>query len=181
MQLVTILKFFILISSILILPTQIFSESAKFLSGKVEFICDTRFGKVKGIIPEVSVESLDYSKGTAKILIKTGSLSTSNSLRDSHLKGEDFFHVKKFSHATFEATSLSPISENSFNLIGKLTIKNISKDLIIPVTKTLNGNQVSFSGSVTVNRRDFKMEYDNFVNPIEDKVILKITALLEVK
>ena len=46
--------------------------------------------------------------------------------RDKHLNAPDYFHTDKYPHLIFKSESLK-IDEGEFVLVGKMTIKEISK------------------------------------------------------
>lgn len=173
-------RFFTFLLILLSYSAPIFAETLLLQKATVRFICDTRFGKVQGDFSKIQAQSFDPVKKLAKIQIETASLSTGNSMRDKHLKGEDFFFCEKYPSAVFELTSLEG-EGNLLKLSGKLTIKEITKELEFPVELLEQDSLRIYKGSVRVNRRDFQMNYDNFINPIENSVLIEVTANVEVK
>jgi polyisoprenoid-binding protein YceI len=172
-----LLSFFLLFFSI----SPLLSQTQIFQRGKVQFTCDTRFGKVTGSFSKINPIQFDSVKKIAKIQIDISSISTGNSMRDRHLKAEDFFHAEKFPHAFFEITSLQEDKGNLLKLSGKLTIKDITKDVDFPVEVQESNSIRTYKGSLQVNRRDFQLNYDSLINPIQDSVLIEITAIVEVK
>ena len=70
---------------------------------------------------------MDAKAKKAKVEIDVASIDTANSIRDNHLRNEDFFDVPNFPKAFFEVLNVKENSPNSLILTGKLTIKNIEK------------------------------------------------------
>jgi polyisoprenoid-binding protein YceI len=75
----------------------------------------------------------------------------------SHLKSEDFFHVDEFPNAKFEVVSVDQASENSelsntYNITGNLTMKGITKSIIIPAEVEMN------DGYLTASTEEFSID-----------------------
>ena len=50
-------------------------------------------------------------------------------MRDNHLKSDDFFNAEKYPKMTFESTSFKKKQKNIYVLSGKLTIRDVTKDV----------------------------------------------------
>jgi polyisoprenoid-binding protein YceI len=67
----------------------------------------------------------DFSNAKITFSADTDSIDTNNTVRDTHLREEDFFAVKKFPKMTFASTGFypSPSGNGEYILKGDLTIK----------------------------------------------------------
>ena len=98
---------------------------------------------------------------SVSITISAASIDTGTADRDTHLKSEDFFHAEKFPALTFVSSRVTKKGDEHFDVTGKLTIKDVSKELNVPVTflgiaKDPWGNsKAGFEADITVNRKDF--------------------------
>lgn len=94
------------------------------------------------------------------------SINTSVEMRDNHLRSADFFEVEKFPTMTFESTSIEKVSDNKYNLNGKLKIKDVTKDVTFDVkhgglVKGDDGSEtVGFIAKNSINRLDYNVAYD---------------------
>jgi polyisoprenoid-binding protein YceI len=117
------------------------------------------------------------SKSFFHITIKSGSINTDNSLRDEHLRGEDYFDVKNHPLITFTSDNIrSTGKKNVYEVSGKLTIKNTTKNIIIPFTANETGSDIIFNGSFKMDRRDFGIGGSNTISndlTIEIKVLAR--------
>ncbi|MGA3363079.1 MAG: YceI family protein [Solirubrobacteraceae bacterium] len=61
---------------------------------------------------------------TAKISgsAKAASVNTAEPQRDAHLKSADFFDAETHPELTFESTAITPIDDESFEIVGNLTM-----------------------------------------------------------
>ncbi|WPO82234.1 YceI family protein [Chryseobacterium sp. JJR-5R] len=99
-------------------------------------------------------------------VVDVNSVNTAVEMRDKHLKSADFFDSEKFPTMTFESSSLTKGKNNMYTLKGKLTIKDVSKEVSVPVTfggvtKNQQGKEVmGFQAVFKVNRLDYNIKYD---------------------
>ncbi len=89
------------------------------------------FTKVTGTIT-VDRENLEKSSVTASIDV--GSINTANEKRDNHVKSPDFFDFAKFSTMSFTSTSWKKTGDDTYDVTGNLTIKDITKPVTLQVT-----------------------------------------------
>ncbi|ALR31346.1 hypothetical protein ATE47_12810 [Chryseobacterium sp. IHB B 17019] len=98
--------------------------------------------------------------------VDVSSINTGVEMRDKHLKSADFFDAEKFPNMTFETSSITKDKNNSYTLKGKLTIKDVTKEISVPVTfggiaKNQQGKEVmGFQTTFKVNRLDYNIKYD---------------------
>ena len=98
----------------------------------------------------------DLPKSSFHVVIKTESINTDNNSRDEHLKEADYFDVKNYPQIRFVSSSVkSGSKKGSYEAVGTLTIKNISKEITLPFTAEKNANGWLFSGGFKMNRRDY--------------------------
>ena len=77
-------------------------------------------------------ENLEESSNDVQIDVT--SINTKNARRDGHLQSEDFFQSDLYPHITFTSEKIVTIDNNNFEAHGKLSIKNVSTDFILPFT-----------------------------------------------
>jgi len=120
-----------------------------------------RFTKFEGSLN--GGKKLTDLKVTASIDVN--SISTDDVEREKHLKSADFFDAEKFPKMTFESTSVSG-TENNLKIKGKLTIKNITKEVVLDgkLSKEIKdpwGNKrLAISGKTKINRQDFGLTFN---------------------
>ena len=116
------------------------------------FISDDVDGTIGGLDFKISFNPEDpdnsYFKGTASV--KT--LDTDNFLRDGHLMWEKFFYKKKYPTINFESSQVVHFGNNTYKVIGDLTIKGVTKEIIINFTLDITKNLL---GKTTIYTSDF--------------------------
>jgi polyisoprenoid-binding protein YceI len=101
--------------------------------------------------------------------IDANSLVAFASRLTSHLKSRDFIEADAYPTIKFESTRVEPAAEpGKINLVGNLTLKDVTKEITIPATVTNDGNAVTVLGQTRLNRRDFNINgapIDNSTQP----------------
>lgn len=108
----------------------------------------------------------DFTKATVEAVIDASSIDTGVADRDAHLKSPDFFDVAQFPEVTFTASRFEAQGTAGGRLIGSLTIKGISKDVVLDVerhgqAKDPWGNErAAFSAKTSLDRKDFGLSWN---------------------
>jgi len=71
---------------------------------------------------------------TVEFTIKAASIDTRNEKRDEHLRSPDFFDVANHPEITFKGSEITKVDGNTYHVHGTLTMRGVSKDVILPVT-----------------------------------------------
>ncbi|WKN41511.1 YceI family protein [Tunicatimonas pelagia] len=92
---------------------------------------------------------------------------------EGHLKSDDFFGVATHPTATLTITKVKPQANNTYQVTGKLTIKDKTNQIQFPATVTTEGSQVTANASIAVDRSEYDVRYgsDSFFDNLGDKVI----------
>lgn len=127
--------------------------------------------KTKGYFSEfegsANFENSDLAKGSVSFTVKMSSIDTDNQKRDEHLRSSDFFDVEKYPEMSFTSTKVSDIEGENFKLIGNLTIKDVTKEVVFSVenfgqiTDPWGNTRVGFSAKTKINRQDFNITWSN--------------------
>ncbi len=76
---------------------------------------------------------------------------------DPELPKPDWFNVPKFPQASFQSTAIKALGGGKFEVAGKLAIKGISRDLVVPVQLAQAGALSTATGGFTLKRLDYKV------------------------
>ncbi len=79
----------------------------------------------------VEFDEHDVSRSKAAIQIEAASVNTRNSQRDAHFRTADFFDVEKYPYITFKSKRVIMRDANHGQLIGDLTIRNITREVVL--------------------------------------------------
>lgn len=107
----------------------------------------------------------DFTDAQMEFTVDVASINTDNSMRDDHLKSDDFFNAAKFPKMKFVSKSFKKISGNKYELSGDLTIRDVTKPVTFAVTyggvvKDPYGNiKAGFKAKSTINRKTFGLKW----------------------
>lgn len=126
--------------------------------------------KVKGTFGEWSIDVEadnieDFTTAKIKGKASTATIDTNVADRDAHLTSGDFFDAENYSDITFESTKVEG-SGNKFEVTGNLTIKDVTKEITVPIE--YNGHGVSpfgptvygFESKFSINREEFGLTWN---------------------
>jgi len=101
-----------------------------------------------------------------EIVIDSASIDMDNQKWNDHMKNQDFFDVDKHPKMTFISNKVEPMSDNTMNIHGNLTILGHSEPIILTVTHNKSGVHpfsgkytAGFSAYTNVKRSLFGMTY----------------------
>lgn len=101
-------------------------------------------------------DSLSASHFNVTIDVKT--INTGIDQRDNHLRSEDYFEVAKYPDIHFVSTQVTTSTNKEYLFVfGKLTIKDVTKEVSFPFKATPKENDMLFEGEFTLNRRDYNV------------------------
>ncbi len=135
---------------------------------------------VKGTFNEVSVTSNfnenDLSNSFVNAVIAINSIDTKNKKRDKHLLESDYFDVDNYKLMKLVSNKIEKISSNKYKLTGRLTIKKKTKTVVIPLSISDNGEELSIAANFELNRRDYGVGGSSWVMSNTVKVSVKHTV-----
>lgn len=121
-----------------------------------------RFNEITGTaVAEENFENAEFTFTT-----NVNSINTNDPKRDAHLKGVDFFDAEKFPKITFYSTKFKRIGDTTFEIIGKLTIKEITKPTILKIKyggtniDPWGNTKAGLSLKGKINRKDFGLVWN---------------------
>lgn len=118
-------------------------------------------GTIQGMKGEINFNPKDLSNSSFDVVIDPASIDTDNEKRDTHLKDEDFFFVKKYLTIRFKSTKIIK-KENGYVAIGKLTMHGVTKEINLPFNVATNGSSHTFLGEIEINRDDYNLGTEEF-------------------
>lgn len=145
--------------------------------------------KVRGNFTEVSGEinvAEDPLASSVTVRIPATSINTSVGDRDGHLRGADFLDVEKYPELIFRSTRMTKPSGEKFQLIGELTIRDVTREVTLDVefeglAKSPWGQEViGFNATAEIDREEFGITWNQALETggvlIGKKVKIEIEA-----
>jgi polyisoprenoid-binding protein YceI len=101
-----------------------------------------------------------------EVRIAAASISTDSEMRDNHLKSPDFLDVGTYPELTFRSTAVRLTGGNRFRLVGDLTIKDVTREVVLDAEFAgtgpgLQGGQLAaFSARAELDREEWDITWN---------------------
>ena len=131
----------------------------------------------------LTADSDKPQRSQVEVTIDASSINSRVAEFDEHLNGADYFDTSKYPKITFASTSVTSTGDNTFDVVGDLTIKGATQAVTLQATINKAANHpmrkvptIGMSATGTVSRT--AMGLGKFVPAVGDEVTLFITAEL---
>jgi polyisoprenoid-binding protein YceI len=137
----------------------------------IEFVARHMLSRVRGRFNRfdgkvVVGETLEDSY--AEVELDAASIETKTDMRDDHLRSPDFLDVERYPKLAFRSREVRPTGGNRFRLIGDLTIKDITNEVVLdaefhrfgPGAMPGDPMKAFFSATGEIDREDWDMTWN---------------------
>lgn len=114
-------------------------------------------GTLKGLKGTIVFDALHVADSKFDVTVDVNTISTGIGLRNRHALAADFLNGEKYPTIRFASTKVAPAG-NGFVATGNLTIKDVTREVVIPFTFDGTGDEGVFRGHFEVNRTDYHLE-----------------------
>lgn len=130
----------------------------------------------------------DFSDAKISFSANIDSINTNNQQRDEHLKSDDFFNADAYPKMTFESSSFTKVSDDTYKLVGELTLREVTKTVELDVV--YNGTAVDPYGQTKagfeiegkISRKEFNLKWNALTEAgsvvVSDEVRLNLNVQL---
>ncbi|HJP63475.1 MAG TPA: YceI family protein [Mucilaginibacter sp.] len=129
-------------------------------------VISTVTGFFKSFEGTVETENEDFSDAKINFSLDINSIDTTQTHRDEHLKGPEFFNAEQYPHIKFASASFTKTGDDEFELKGDLTVKDVTKPVKLDVefggsaTDFYGNTKAGFEITGKVNRKEFGLTWD---------------------
>ena len=126
-------------------------------------------GEFQRVSGKVRYDRKNPGASAADIVIDADSINTRNARRDNHLRNDDFLLVEKHPTITFKSKSVKNAGSDSLDLVGSLTIRGVTKEVVLKVAdisgevKMRGTVKMGASATTRINRKDFGVKYNRLL------------------
>ena len=142
-------------------------------------------GRFTKFTASITVDRDNLEKSSAEATINIASVSTTEEKRDAHLQQPEFFDAAKFPTMTFKSTSWKKTGGDTFDVTGALTIKGVTKEVVLKVKSLGFGPGMmgailsGWEGSMTIRRDDFGVSEFGGVVGADVEITINVEAGLK--
>ncbi|MGY0799663.1 YceI family protein [Lysobacter sp. A286] len=135
------------------------------------------FGNADGVLV---YDADNVAASSVQVTLPMSGLDSFTADFDEHLRSADFFDMAAFPAATFKSTKVEAAGEGKLKVTGELTIKDITKPVVLDVTLNKAGENmggqlaIGFDATTTIKRTDFGVGM--YAPAVSDEVRIRITT-----
>lgn len=139
---------------------------------------DGRFRRFKG---DVVLRPDAVASAKAEIDVDLASIDFASPDTEAEARGKLWFDTAKFPAAHFASTSFRDLGGGRYEVAGKLSLKGITRDCVVPIAITRDGagNRVAV-GSFVLKRLDYRIGEGEWADPaiVDDDVVIRVRMVL---
>jgi len=125
-------------------------------------------------------------ESTLEAEVNAASIHTNQSMRDDHLRTNDFLDVENHPRITLKSTGIKKISDTDWILTGDLTIRGVTKSVDFDLEFLGEGPSiqegktvVAFSAKGEIDRRDFGVSFNHSL--LDGSVVVGNKVVIEIE
>jgi polyisoprenoid-binding protein YceI len=136
-------------------------------------------GRFKSFSAQVAFDPAKLATSQIAFTVDTGSADISREA-NAELVKPLWFNVAAFPKATFQSSSIRRIDATKFEVAGKLSIKGVSSDVVVPVALAQNGATTTATGAFPIKRLSFRIGEKEWADTsmVADEVQVKFKIAL---
>ena len=150
----------------------------RFVSKQLGINVEGRFRKWKA---NVVFLPKDLTKSKAEFDIDLGSVDLASDESETAIKSPPWFDTARFPVAHFASTSIRNLGGDRYESAGKLTLKGITKEVVVPIAlkKDASGNSVA-EGSFPLKRIDYRVGEGMWADTemVANDVVIRVRMVL---
>ena len=125
---------------------------------------------------QTNFDSKDLSGSYINATIQVSSISTGIKKRDKHILEEGYFNEPNYKEIKLNSSKIEKTSDGNFEMTASLTIKETTKEFIIPLEITESDSSIKIKSSFQINRRDFNVGGGSMIMSKKVKVEVQYTG-----
>ncbi len=120
------------------------------------------------------------ASGRVEVVVQTASVETGARDRDDSLRGDGLLHVEAYPQARFLAERFEKTGPESYEALGTLTLRDTTREVVLPFTLAVSDGQAEAEGALTVDRLDYGVGQGQWADTsmvgAEVRIVFEITA-----
>lgn len=171
-----------LVLAALVLPPAVEAQSLRFRiqpeASEITFRATSRLMNADGHFSrfsgDVMVDPAVLTTARITLTIDAASLDSGIEMRDNHLRSSDFFDVARFPTVAFQSVRIEAAGRRA-TVVGRLTLHGVTREIAVPIDVQITNTALVASGEFIVNRGEYGINYNSFVNPIGNEIRVGFT------
>jgi polyisoprenoid-binding protein YceI len=140
-------------------------------------------GKFTKFDAQVSFDAAKLATSKVNFTVDIASATLGDKATDAELPKAPWFNTAKFPQATFASSSIKALGAGKFEVAGKLSIKGVVQDVVVPVTMIQAAAVTTAVGTFPMKRLTYKIgegewaDTSMVADPVQVKFKLALTGI----
>lgn len=144
-------------------------------------------GKFKKFDAQINFDAAKLDASRVTFTVDIASTTIGDPATDAELPKSTWFNTSKFPQAIFVSSSIKALGAGKYEAAGKLSVKGIAQDVVVPITMTQTGAGATAVttaiGSFAIKRLTFKIgegewaDTSMVADPVQVKFKLAMTGI----
>lgn len=131
-------------------------------------------GSIGDLQSDSNIDFMNFERSIIEGSVSLESLKTGNFLRDWHLMSKKYFYRQKFPRLYFKSSKIIETT-NGFQIEGILTMKGISKSIILEAS--IEKNKIQMKGSLNTSDWNINISKTREENQVTFNINLSLRAI----
>ena len=136
-------------------PTWVVDPGASKLGFTGKFSGAAFNGQFRRWSAQIAFDPKALAASKVVVSVDAGSATTGDPDRDQALPTDDWFAAGKFPKAVFTTQAFKDLGGGHYQALGDLTLRGVTKPVVLPFTLAITGDTARMNGSVALNRTTF--------------------------
>lgn len=160
------------------------SYSIDVAGSKIGFVVKTRLMEVDAVFTswtgKLSMNPTKLNTLSLTLNVLSTSIDAGSGLKDKEIKGKNFFDVEKYPKIKLVSKQVTSAGSGQCQTQASFTLRGITKTVTIPLTVQMDGSgQGTLKGEYTIDRKDYGITHNMFMNPIQDNVVISLDLKIQ--
>src|SRR5687768_1008713 len=144
-------------------------------------------GNFRRFSGRISLDERNYAASSIEADIEVASIDTRQEQRDTHLRSPDFFDAENHPLMTFRSTKLEKLRHGYYRVIGELTIRGSTREVVLDVEETgrgkdpWGGDRIGYNARTTIDRAAFGLTWNQALETGGVVVSNEVKVTLEIE
>lgn len=152
-------------------------SSITFVSRQMGVPVNGKFGKFSA---RIAFDPDKTAANQAHVDIDMASIDAGSDDANGEVKGKEWFSIKEYPLAQFESSGFKALGGGRYEAAGKLTIRNVTRNVVIPFTARIEGGTAMLEGGLAISRQVFAIGSGAWADTsiVADEVQLRFRVVL---
>ncbi len=130
--------------------------------------------QMKGLKATILFDDANPEKSKFSATLEAKTFNSGNGMMNKHAQSEEALNTEKFPLISFESTSVTG-KDGAYTAQGKLTIKDVTKDIALPFSFEQKGAESLFKGKFSIVPKEFNITRGGTPDKLEIELTVPVT------